>query len=150
LGFEALGFASAIRNQADATLSLLPQAFAIACVLCAMILLGMGLRTTNSNPSTPEQAGNDQRLGMAIKKLWSADDAVRRLGHDEVLKIGSAAALRLGDLLTDLFRDRRPRFASETEAEAHKALEAYIDLVRGNKGPVDNSEAFKTVSRLAI
>ncbi len=93
---------------------------------------------------------NDQNLEQAIRKLWSADNAVRDLGRKEVLQIGSAAAPLLVNLLSDLVQDPRPRFVAEKEEEGRLALKRYVELVRRTKEPLDDSEEYQTVARLAI
>jgi hypothetical protein len=115
-----------------------------------MILLTMGLDTRNSPPSTGEQAANKDNIDQAIRKLWSADDTVRLRGREEILHIGVASAGPLSDLLMELIRDRRPRFATEMEKEGQRTLEAFLDWVRTGGEPEANDPQLLLLSQLAI
>lgn len=97
-----------------------------------------------------DQTGNDRGVERAIKKLWSADNGVRELGREEVLRIGPAAAEPLVKHLSDLITDNRPRFATEREDEGRKALQEYMTNVRRSNELVYESKTSEAVFRLTI
>lgn len=115
-----------------------------------IVLLPNALQRTVANMSSLEQTSNGQRVEQAIKKLWSSETAVRERGHQELLQIGPVASGPLVTLLADLIENPHPRFDSERGEVGQKALEEYIDLIRCKKEPVDNSNAYLMVFRLAI
>ena len=92
----------------------------------------------------------DPRAKQAIQKLWSPDQLVREQGRKEVMRIGSAAINPLIELLSDLLKNKSPRFAAGKEEEGQKALKDYVNLIRKTRGPVLGSEESKALSSFVI
>jgi hypothetical protein len=92
----------------------------------------------------------DGMADAAIKKLWSSSESERKDGMNEVLSIGPTSIEPLLQLLTDLIRDQRPRFASGTEEEGSHALKEYLRVEREFENGKCTYDEMRTVrSRLS-
>jgi len=117
---------------------------------CIAILVLIRPREMNTTMHSDDQTANKERAQKAITKLWSADNTIRTLGRQEVVKAGPAAAQDLVNLLSELIRNRSPRFAAEKEEEGAEALRKCIEILCSDKQPREDEVAFHTVSSLAI
>lgn len=97
-----------------------------------------------------EQSTNAETVRQAIAKLWSADDSIRTLGREEVLKAGPLAAQGLVNFLSELIRNHKPRFATENEEAGAEALRKCVDMLCRGKTPREDDVALHTVYTLAI
>lgn len=97
------------------------------------------------------QPPDDQEAKQAVRMLWSADEAVREAGRREILRIGSATAAPLIQLLADLLQDPRPRFAAAKEEEGRKALADYVEWIRKTQRPPEiGSKVLQAVHSFVI
>jgi hypothetical protein len=117
---------------------------------CVIILVLTRPKEMNAIMHSNEQSTGLEKVRQAIAKLWSADDTIRTLGRHEVVKAGPAAAHDLVILLSELIRNRSPRFAAEKEEVGAEALRKCLDMLCSGKQPREDDVNFHAVSSLAI
>src|ERR1700687_1320184 len=117
---------------------------------CVIILVLTRPKEMNAIMHSNEQSTGLEKVRQAIAKLWSADDTIRTLGRHEVVKAGPAAAHDLVILLSELIRNRSPRFAAEKEEVGAEALRKCLDMLCSGKQPREDDVNVHAVSSLAI
>src|SRR5215467_4061891 len=67
----------------------------------------------------------DDGVSIAVKQLWSADNAVRDNAKSVLVRLGSVAIPALILLVEDLLNNSYPRFPTGKELEGSKALDRF-------------------------
>jgi len=84
-----------------------------------------------------KEPDRQEEVNQAIEKLWSASDAERLEGKQQIQRLGSHPAASLLALLEDLYIDRHLRFPRGKESEGNTALARALDQERERENRIE-------------